>query len=507
MPNTSALITKQNVSTPSTSNPHLAKWVKELAKSTRTLNPVIAQNILHLLHDDDCDSNKLAQLIKQDPVLSLQLFTCAETMLKSREGEVQHIVHLISLIGLNAIEKTILRHNKKSALTNMSEFNELLSASLFAAHIASDLLTTRHNASSDRFFMPALLFNAPLLAMWMTSPKRVQETQKSALQTPHHLPSICRKKLGFTVNELYSAADSFLLLPTLSQKALAIPSQQDNHFWAKALRCEHQSLARWFKKDTAAKMHFYSLEMGIYLINQYVLAIYLDKSDKYIRRYSKLLSHYLQIDEHDLKTQCMDLALTIELPKTIKTAETPIYRLREQHKEGSHEIKATKTASTLPQHMKKHLHKIRHCTSINTALDAALQACKEGIGAEHCVVIEVEDNEMHTQGCYGFNEQSAMYSFHHDRESQKDHHPDLFNQLIQKPACLIIPSHNLPKAAKKMPQPFTDACELKPCALLSVFYHEQPKALIYCDHEDWDSEKHAAFKVIGKQLSITLQQI
>ncbi len=149
------------------------------------------------------------------------------------------------------------------------------------------------------------------------------------------------------------------------------------------------------------------------------------------------------------------------------------------------------------------LKKIRQCGTINSALNTTLQALTQGLGAEHCIIMEVADRDIHTQTCYGFQKSSPINRLHIDRK--KPH--NLFNQLIRQPACLNLSPPAIKKMSGKIPAEFTQHYELQPCGLLSVFHHHKPKALIYCDHQHWDSEKYNNFKKVGQYLSLTLQQI
>ena len=110
---------------------------KKLPQYPLPINNAIANNVLHLLKDDSCDSTKLAHIIKQDPILGLKLFHCTETKLKEKRSDIQYIVHLIGLLVLHKITKA------KKRTKHQAGFQEILSASLFATHLASSLLNKK----------------------------------------------------------------------------------------------------------------------------------------------------------------------------------------------------------------------------------------------------------------------------------------------------------------------------------------------------------------------------
>ncbi len=516
----SSLSNSKTASEPS-NNAHLTAWMRELENRPRSLNPHISNEVAHLLHEDDCTSDKLAKLIKQDPVLCLQLFEYAEQMLKGREGEVQHIVHLVSLIGLNAVEHQVRESSKNPALNKQAGFQEIIAASIFAAHISASLLTDRHHANSERFFMSALLFNAPFWLMWGTSPKIMSRCQVLASRLQQRYPALSIKKLGFSIPDLLSQSGSFIHLPVMTQKALMINPQKNIHLWAKALRYDDRALAQWFREDKTSRMFFNSVEMGIYLINQYVLAIYFDFNGKHIRRYSQLLGLHLRIDTDQLKEQCLNLASSVSLPNSIPQSATPLYRMRQLHRqppEDQQKKPSSKTnnaavsntqskplkdaeSSTLP--INQYIRDIRSSHSIESAFNATLLACSKGIGTDHCLIMNVAQQAIKTQLCDGFTSDSAIMSLSCERNQQNN----LFDQLTRKPACLSIAASDIDKASRKMPAAFVEALTLQPCAFLSIFQHQQAKAIIYCDHSQWDRQKQHQLKLIGKHLTQALERL
>jgi hypothetical protein len=400
-------------------------------------------------------------------------------------------------------------NNAKKRTQHQAGFQEILSASLFAAHLASSLLNKKHNATSDRFFLPTLFFNSPLWLMWVAAPNTMSQGQELASRKQQSYVALSAKKLGFRLPDLLAKAHSFIHLPELTLQALAINPTKNIHFWAKARRLNEDKLTLWFEQDKPSRLLFYSPEMGIYLLNQYVIAIYLDWNGKHIQRYSQLLCRHLGIDDVTLNTQVIELALSINLPSSFQGLLAPINRVRGLHREEvainepDSSLNNTVAPSNSSNTLKQWLAKIQGSDNIETALELTLEALANGVGVDHCVILHVDDNDIHTQGCYGFTSGSAINSFNHGRGQKKD----LFNVLLQKPACLSLSAKDLVKAAKTIPQDFTDNCGLKPCGLLSVFHKNKPKAIIYCDHNQWDPQKHQDFKMVGKYLAHTLRQL
>ena len=477
------------------SHVRLAIWLNKLPQNPLPIDTTIARQVLRLLSDDDCDCPQLARLIKQDPALCLKLFHCADEAMRDRDGDIQHIAHLISLMGFGRLE-SIIRQCQYTQRRQQG-LQEIYGASLLAAHLASELLSIRHGAANERFFIPTLLFNAPLWLMWASAPKTMIQGQHKVSKEQRAIIRTGRKMLGFELPELFKKARSFVHLPKITQKALAIDINDNRQFWATANHLGDTKLEQWLKEDKQAKQRFYSVETGIYLLNQYTLAIYLDWNGKHIRRYTRLLCRHLKMDEQEFGATILDLAMHMPLPHYLKGQLSPIQRLRGLHRE-EHQGNNSQNSS-----IEAWLKKIRACDSVDSALQQTLEALAKGVGVEHCIIMEVDDQEIHTQSQYGYAQESPISSFHQQRGNLKN----LFSQLIQQPACVAIQNKDLDKAAKKMPAQFAQYCELKPCGFLSVFHEDKPKALIYCDRSQWDTKTHKDFKTVGKHLSKKLKEL
>lgn len=491
-----------NAKISNSSESRLEIWLKKLPQNPLPINKVIARDVLQLLGDDSCDSPTLAKSIQKDPLLCLKLYHCTEKKLTGKQGDIQHLVHLIGLIGLDKI-KQVITNSRKIAMPP-DGFKEILSASLFAAHLASTLLNKKHNATSDRFFLPTLFFNSPLWLMWIAAPKTMSQGQTLASKKQQSYIALSVKKLGFKLPDLIEQSENFILLPTLTLDALAINPTKNVHFWAKAHHLSDEKLAHWFAQDKAARNVFYSIPSGIYLINQYVISVYLDWNGKHIQRYGRLLCRHLGIDEEELNNSVLDLAINTPLPSLFQGLLAPVNRVKGLHKDPSCPINPNLDSRKIqPDMINAWREKISQSNNVDTALEITLNALTHGVGVEHCVIMEVDEHDIHTQTCYGFNDNPDIKNFHSDWHTEKN----LFQQMIQKPCCISVSSNDLPKATAKMPKQFTQHCEIKPCGLLSIFHQKKPKALIYCDHNQWDNDKHHYFKAVGKALAQTLEHL
>ena len=314
-------------------NSGLALWVQTLPRNPLPINRDIAEQISVLLGSEECDSEALAILIKQDPILCLQLFKQTHSALQGRDGNIQHLVHLIGLIGINRLESIINDCKQKKLLAE--GHREILAASLLAASLSTTLLAKKHGSKGERFFMPTLFFNAPLWMMWLTAPKIMAQAQTLASKEKQPYLKLSMEKLGFHLPDLLAQAHQLTTLPELTLKALAIDPSKNIPFWAKAHFLSGSQRRQWLENNKLDRQSFYSIEMGIYLLNHYSMAIYFDWTDKHIRRYETLLCHYLGVDESRLKQGVTTCAQDIILPSQLQGLLSPIERLQKQHRQTS----------------------------------------------------------------------------------------------------------------------------------------------------------------------------
>ncbi|MEO0443584.1 MAG: HDOD domain-containing protein [Pseudomonadota bacterium] len=477
----------------------LALWLDKLPKYTLPLNQAIASKTLRTLEDANSTAEQLASLVQQDPVLCLSLFLTAKRQLQARNGDIQGLVHLIGLLGLDQIKHTINRAKKEQKPCQGRR--ELLAASLFSAHLALYLLPEKHGTRGERFFLPSLLFNAPLWLMWMAAPKLMEKAQVLASKKNRPLEPLCVKALGFSLHDLLDRTPSFLALPTLSVKALAIDFHQDMRLWAKIRQSRPSELASWFEKDKQAKQLFGSAETGLHLINHYVLAIYLDWHGKHIQRWTTLLARHLKIPELDLTHKVADIAARMELPDYLKGDVAPLYRYRAMHRSDAKQQSAADTRGNL-NIIRQYLKQLRDTNNLGHCLQLAMEAMKTGAEVEHCFILKVVNkHHLEVPLCYGFthNQLSSINIAYHDCGQ-------VFKQLLNKPMALSVDKAKVPQIESRLPLALLKYWNPIPCGLMSLFHNGEPYAIVVCDHRDWNQERHKQFIAIGKQLSHTLKQ-
>ena len=314
-------------------NYRLKKWLSTLPKHSIPLNVSAIQKTKKEITSPNSTINHLAKTIQQDPVLCLKLFLKAHWQLKQKEHDIQGMIHLIGLLGLDHIQQIL--EKTKTEVSMLDGQKELLSASLFAAHLANCLMPEKHGTRGTRFFLPTLFFNAPLWLMWAAAPKIMGRGQIQVSKKGMPLKLACQKYLGFSLYALLNKTDMFLPLPSVTLKALAIAPHKEIAFWAKVKRHSNKSLKHWFDEDKTAKQLFNSTETGIYLINQYVLAIYLDGHGKHIKRWSILLTKYFNMTSGQLDKTIIDLATQFSPPDYLSGQFSPLHRYRGLHKSDS----------------------------------------------------------------------------------------------------------------------------------------------------------------------------
>lgn len=490
----------------------LALWLSKLPSHVIPLNTTLAQQIIRELNDEESTAETLAQLIKQEPILCLKLYLKASRQLKQREadteGNIQGLIHLIGLLGTEQIKQVIKDAPKQKSSTEGQQ--ELYSASLFAAELACRLLPGKHGTRSERFFLPSLLFNAPLWLMWTAAPKVMQHGQTQASKRKHALKPLCQKVLGFSLESLLEQTQAFLPLPELTLKALALDFQDNIEFWSKVRQLSYDDVKAWAQEDKAAKHQLYSPEVGLKLINHYVLAIYLDWNGKHIKRWKKLLSNHLALDEDALDDAVIEVASQLHSSQSENNKSSlylsgrfsPLYRYRQLHKA----LPADKPSdnSDIIQH---YLQQLSQTTQPQHCLQLAMEALSEGVQAEHCIMLKINQRQLTIPLVYGFD--SLKQERLNELLSLQLDIADcgaMFTSLLKKPTAIAADKTQLPRLFNQLPVALTRFWQAQPCGLMSLFHREQPYAIVICDHKNWNNERHQHFKRIGKQLSQTLRQ-
>jgi hypothetical protein len=492
-PSKSSALTKAQISKRPT-NKRLSLWLSKLPKHTLALNEEVSRKVLNMIRDPDSTAEQLALVIQQDPVLSLKLYLKGYRQLRQRDGNIQGLVHLIGLLGLNQIKEIITQNQKQQ--TTCDGQRELFAASYFAGHLASRLLPIKHGTRGERFFLPSLLFNAPLWLMWSAAPKIMEYGQTMASRKNMPLEPVCQKSLGFSVHDLLEQTQVFLPLPDSTLKALEIDFHHDMKFWAKAATASPQSVSTWFDEDNQARLKFFSVESGLLLINHFVLAVYLDWNGKHIRRYSRLLARHAGISEEELGEIVSSAATHLQLPNYMKGAFAPLYRYRGLHRELP-DTQSTNTATIL----KQYLQQLRDTHNVRRCLQLSLEALTEGVQAKHCLILTIEQSRIKAPFSYGFEGQNAE-----NLDLDFNDCGQLFKSLLQKPMALSIDSSKLDRIGKQLPKALTHFWQPEPCGVMSLFQNGTPYAIVICDHPQWTEKRQKQFKIIGKELNQSLKQ-
>ena len=477
-----------------TNNSRLMLWLSKLPKHVLALDSDVVDNIISELNNPNVDSEKLAFHIRQDPILCLKLYLKGARQLKERQGNIQGLIHLLGLLGQEKIKTVIDDAPKVCNISNGQR--ELLSASLFSAHLASQLLPEKHGTKGERFFLPTLLFNSPIWLMWTAAPKLMQQGQHLASQKKQPLDALCKKTLGFSLDELLSQTQVFLPLPDLSLKALALNVKNNARLWATIQRLPMEQLPGFFEKNTAAKRLFCDAGTGIYLINQYVLALYLDWHGKHIKRWTLLLCRHLMIETDELAQSVADIASTITLPAYLGGSFAPLYRFRGLHKE----LPSSSANDTIAI-IKHYLQQLRSTSNRNQCLQLSMEALTKGAEVEHCMMLTINNNRLQIPLAHGFGDNKVNSININFKDCGQ-----VFKALLQKPMTLSIDTDNLARISKQLPAALTQLWQPRPCGLMSLFHEGKPYAIVICDHKEWHDQRHQQFKVIGKQLSQSLKQ-
>lgn len=490
--------TKPKASVKQKRGSRLSLWLSKLPKSIPQIDPLIAKRVRAEIANPYSTSESLASIIQHDPVLCLKLFLKGGDQLKTRDGDIQGLTHLIGLLGLNQISHVI---DMDASMTiaevpDLQGQQALVTTSIFAAHLANQLLPQKHGTRGERFFLPSLLFHAPLWLMWSAAPKLMSYGQIQASKKQQPLELTCQKNLGFPLRSLWAKTESFLPLADTTLKALKTDPHQDLRFWAKALRMPASKFKEWLSADKQAKHYFASVETGIYLINHYALAIYLDWNGKHIQRWANLLAKHLDMTVADLMEATAQVATHMPNVSDAQRQQSALYRLRGLHKKFADDKKVNQT--DIIEH---YLALLRRTDQLNQCLQLGLEALVEGTRVQHCIILKFSNYRLKVPLSYGF-ESKAIESIDIDFNDCGK----LLRGLLKQAPALSINASQLLRIEEQLPTILTQHWLPKPCGLMSLFYESEPYAIIICDHKNWNEQRQQQFKTIGKQLTKTLKQ-
>lgn len=477
----------------------LLLWINKLPKHKLGFNPSLAQAIKVEINDLESTSERLANLIQQDPALSLNLYQHTQGKVLKKEGDIQSLVHMIGLIGLRHIETTLTP--MPSSLHLGVKQKALYAASMFAAELAKQLMPLKHGTVGERFFLPALFFNAPLWKMWQAAPKVMSVVHESISEKQMPPAQVFRARLGFQLIHLLKRSTHYLRLPEQTHKALAIDMRENLSLWATMLHLTAKKRAHWLENNKSARHFFYSTELGIYLINHYVLALYFDFSGKQIKRFSRLLCAHLGIEQDELSSLVSKTALAIKLPALFGEEASPQFRLRGLHRGDDVPLddRSTKTLSSVHTNP---LALLKNAKSIKDALNLTHKSLMNGTSATQCFIFKRDpDQEQSLYMAYdkGLAEGAESLMLNTSLCGQ------FFKKLLEKPIALYISASKLPKIEKQLPRPLMRFWSPQTFSIMSVYYDNQPLAIVVCSSRNWDEKEHEHFKKIGKLLNKRLQ--
>lgn len=508
IPSHSELAQHQNFSAQvSADNPRLSMWLSKLPNYVLPLNGTMARRVISEINDDNSTAEKLALIIRQDPTLCLKLYLKAKRQLKDKDGNIQGLVHLIGLLGFDQI-KQVVRSAPKQKDPSPGQ-QELLSASLFAADLATRLLPEKHGTRGERFHLPALFFNAPLWLMWAAAPKLMDHGQTRASKHKQKLKPLCEKTLGFSLHSLLEQTQAFLALPKLSLDSLAVDYSKDIEFWLRVRRSTFKDIKSEIKDNKNAKKILYSAEAGINIINHLVLAIYLDWHGKHIQRWTRLLSNHLSLPEDDVKDIIMEVATQLHSPADDDAGDSllsgrfsPLYRYRQLHKAMPPDL-PTGNDTIILQYMDQ----LSKVTQSNKCFQLALEALSKGVQAEHCLLLKINKEQINIALSFGFIEANKeSHQLESTLQVNINECGPLINKLMTKPMAISVDGSQLTILKQQLPQALTQLWAPRPCGIMSLFYDNEPYAIVICDHKDWNNEQQVQFKRIGKQLAQSLKQ-
>ena len=484
-----------------TGKSRLSLWLNKLPKHKLPLNPSVAQAIKVEINDLESTSERLAGLIKQDPSLALTLYQYTQTKVKHKEGDIQSLVHMIGLMGLGHIEKTLSPTPKPLQMS--PEQKAIYAASLFAANLAKQLMPLKHGTVGERFFLPTLFYNAPLWLMYKAAPTIMSTIQKDICEQGLAQKSVFRSRLGFGLEHLLKRSPKLLQLPQQTHQALAVDMGAELRLWATVNRLPEAQLNRWFEKNKTERHFFYSTNTGIFLVNQYVLALYFDLTGKQIERFTHLLCRHLHITEETLSGVVSNAAMGTKLPQSFDEDASPLFRIRGLHREEQNNLAPSPSKKkTISAIHTDPLVLLKNSTKADDALDLAQKAIIKAAEPNEVLIFRRADNAeaalelIHHFGIDGDINGLSLTSAEQGK---------FFTKILEKPMALLIKPEKVITLEKQLPRSLRQFWSPRSFSVMSLSHNQEPFAIMVCSGQRWGNDQHEQFKRVGKILTRSLK--
>ncbi|MEE8056444.1 MAG: HDOD domain-containing protein [Pseudomonadales bacterium] len=535
-------------------------WQNALRQLVLPVDPHVTAAALQKLNSSSGNANNVAQILQDDPALSLLLMHEANTSLTQSGNETHSLSHTLSLLGFPRVATLIRRAPQydKENFPYLREYQQQLTISHHAAHQAVAWAKQNPYWPQDEIFWAALFHRAPLWALWYHAGSQMHQLQQCRANSGGAAhASTERQVFGTNLQVLCATLSHHWHLPHFTQQSWQPSGRGNARQWIVLSRVipeqshialeETPSLQRiasapafaialanrladetewdWYSHRTLRLQHLLAtalhkpLDATIALTHQ--LAI--DATRRYriegtLNPAQQLFSFYRKtntLGTNALETNALkiDPAATTPLlssTATVVTRTSPkeaVPRIATQAEKITHALLDNAPADfvTVIERLQQQPESFNNLHEI---MNLAVSTLCQSVNFERASasLLNRQSKELRTYYSSGSEDSPALKNFRHRLQRG-----DLFNKLLQKPLSVRLQPSNYTQIWPLLPGNFKRACGADQFFMMSVFAHKKPLALIYADkgisNRALSDQHYFLFKQMCSAVSHCLQQL
>ncbi len=527
--------------------PHnLAGWQDSLHQLVLPIDPSVKAAALQKLNASTGNAKNIAQILRDDPAISLLLFHQANKSLGKSGNEAHSLAHALSLLGFPRAESIIRQAPEydKANFPLLAEFRQQLSISLHAAHQAEAWAAQNPHWPQDTLFWSTLFHRAPIWALWYHAGEAMEQLQQTRASKRGATHSQFEKHtLGTSLQTLAAILSRSWHLPSATQQSWQ-PSMCGNaRQWIMLSRIipeqSHIALSNFPRLQQVCR----SPGFVIALANRFADEAEWQWQCPRTLRLQKILATALNLTvangitlthrqainatRHNVITNTLSPARQLFSAynkadalksKKLATPSTPAATTTSTTTATGHD-KPTKTTTAAqnpllanaPSDFVDAIKRLQQqpdtFNSVHEIMNFAVTTLCQSINLERASVslVNPQSKELRTFFSSGSENNPALKNFRHTLQRG-----DLFNKLLQKPLSLRLQASNYPQIWPLLPGNFKQACGADEFLMMSVFANKKPRALIYADrgisNRPLNDQQYALFKQLCSAVSHCLQQ-
>lgn len=504
----------------------LEAWADYLQDKALPVRVSILARLNRLVNNDNTTLQQLSHLVRQDPVLCLQVTRIAQALHREKGSTVAGIEHAVSSLGLDAfksLSRQLQTLRVKPASMQQKMYFRAIADSQHASLQAAELCRQRGLPFVEEVRLAALLYGFVHWLLWLHAPLHKHEYQKRVLLDKVDVALAEQDILGCTAQALGAELARRWGLPDLTCQALdhaTSPSQDDlQRLHRRALKDPELGQLEQREINQLTQQRFFPVKLGNWLALTTTRSWY---SRKAIRLFD-ILADYLSMERDrllpQLHSRCAEASRQYHVPGTLSPAaellnipsQCHLTGLIEQHElvqlatafpppakpEPKHVAPPPETASSAataaPTEINEHQHPELYLQVLQRlqtdpelqarpapVLQTLLQGLHQGLGLARVglLLINTGNTQLRSGLSQGLDRTSPLNNLTLNLEV-----PSLFKRLSEKPAGIWLNPDKRTSLASMLPQDFSAAVGDHDYLLMSIFKAGHPLAIIYADDQ------------------------